>query len=77
MSHPLEPLITATGLRRAAMFHDVSNALNRIRLTGADFELEALTHEQILMALIMTNQGPETGAWAYAEKLLGRELPKE
>jgi hypothetical protein len=77
MSHPLDRLITATGLRRAAMFHDVSNVLHRMRLTGSDCELEALPHEQVLMALILTNQGPETPAWASAERILGRELPKE
>jgi hypothetical protein len=77
MPHCLEPLIKSTGLRRACLYHDVWNALHRCTLNGNDRELETLTDEQILMFLVLTNQGPETPAWARAEKHLGRTLPKE
>lgn len=76
-THPLEHLVTSTGLRRAVMYHDVACTLHRCRIAHADTELAALTDEQIIMALIISNLGPETAAWTYAEKRLGRTLPKE
>ena len=76
MQHPCEPLIRSTGLRRAALYHDVCCALHRLQATGNELELECLLDEQLLMMLVITNQPPGSEAWAYVEKRLGRELPR-
>ena len=77
MPHPLEPLITSTGLRLRCLYYDVGCAMHRTNLTGEPLEGDALTDEQVLMALILTDQRAGTPLWAYAEKRHGRTLPNE
>ena len=76
-THPLAARITSTGLRRAALYHDLASAFHRLQLTDNRGELDALTDEQVVMFLVMTNQAPDSPAWAYAESRLGPLLPKE
>jgi len=74
--HPCAPLIKSQGLRRACLYHDLASAWHRLQLTDNRAELDALTDEQIVMLLVMSNQTPDTPAWAYAESRLG-PLPRK
>ena len=75
--HPVAALITSTGLRRAALHHDMTSAINRWQLSKNGDELEELTEEQLYMLIVTGNAGPGHPLWTYTERRTGWPLPTE
>lgn len=77
MTTALEREIKATGLRRAALYYDMSAAVNRLQVTKNVRELHSLTTDQLVMLLVQGRLGPDAPLWSYTETRLGRPLPKD
>ena len=76
MAHPVEGLITARGLKRAALHQDMTAAINRWNLSKNGDELAELTDEQLYMLLVNANVQPGHPLWQYVESRTGWPLPR-
>ena len=71
----LADLCVSTGIKRAALLHDMAAAIMRVAISQDERELDALTDEQIALWLIAIKAQPGDSAWQYAERRLGPLTP--
>jgi hypothetical protein len=60
-------MLESTGLRRAALLHDMAAAIMRLEISNDIRELDELDNEQVAMWLHAIKAQPGDNAWNYAK----------
>lgn len=70
----LEAKITARGIDRVVLRHDLYCAVNRFELTGNEYEMTDLTRDQLIMYLVIIGAAPGDEVWRKVESVMGENL---